>query len=116
MVATKNKRLAQERARQAAAIQRRTHARRRRLIVAGSAIAVVLITLGALVAVKATHTGGNAPRASSTASEGASVLPPSVLAAVAGLPAGVLDQVGTGTAERGTGEYADSAGGAHRRR
>jgi hypothetical protein len=100
VVTTKNKRLAQERARQMAETQRRAVARRKRLTVAGAAIAVVLVALGTLIAVKAGR-GAKTPTAGSTAAGSAATaaanpLPPSVLTALSSLPANVLDQVGAG--------------------
>jgi hypothetical protein len=88
----KNRRLAQERARQIVATQRRAEARRRRLMIAGAAVAVVVVALGLLIVVKLAgrHTNAATPAASTSPAD------PAVLSAVTGVPAAVLDQVGAG--------------------
>ena len=88
---SKSRRLAQERARQVVVLQRRAQARRRRLGIAGAAVGVVLLVVAILVGVRLA--GG-----ASSAAPAASAAPASsgLLAAVTGVPAGVLDQVGTG--------------------
>jgi hypothetical protein len=88
---SKNKRLAKERARQIVADQRRAEARRRRLAVAGAAMAVVVLALGALVLVK--FTGRSAAKPPANAAAQASAQLTSTLASV---PASVLDKVGAG--------------------
>ncbi len=84
---------AREKAAQLRAEQLRAE-RRRRLLVAGSAVAVVLVIVAALVIAKLTGVGDNPP-ATPTGQASAKV--------VSGLsvPASVLDQVGTGKAEGG---------------
>jgi Domain of unknown function (DUF929) len=87
---TKSRQLAQERARQIVAAQKRAEARRRRIQIAASAIAAVVVIFGAIIAVRlATR---HHP-AASAASEQASA---AVLAGVTGVPATVFDQIGAG--------------------
>jgi thiol-disulfide isomerase/thioredoxin len=88
---SKGKRLAQERARQIVAAQRRADARRRRLAIAGGVVAAVVLVVAVLVGVKLATKKGT-PAAAPTASPAAA----SVLSAVTGVPASVLDQVGVG--------------------
>jgi Domain of unknown function (DUF929) len=90
----KNRRLAQERARQVVAAQRRAEARRRRLAIAGSAIGAVLLLVGILVGVKL---AGGSGKGSAAPAATAVPAPEAVTAAVTGVPAAVLDQIGTGT-------------------
>lgn len=73
-----------------AAEQARQARRRHRLIMAIVPIAVVLVAVGALVVVRLTGVGSRAPVATGPAESG-------VISQVTGVPAGVLDQVGTGT-------------------
>lgn len=73
-----------------AAEQARQARRRRRLIMVIVPIAVVLVAVGALVVVKLTGVGSRAPVATGPAESG-------VISQVTGVPATVLDQVGTGT-------------------
>ncbi len=88
----KNRRLAQERAREIAAAQRRAAQRRRRLAIAGAAVAVVVLALGTLIVVKVTGNGGTAKPPAKAATQASTQL----TAALAGVPAGVLDTVGAG--------------------
>ncbi|HLL66641.1 MAG TPA: DUF929 family protein [Micromonosporaceae bacterium] len=95
MVSTKNRQMAQERARKAA----RSQARRKRLAI--GAVAIVLLGLGVLVAIKLTGGGSGTsstatPTSSATVGSDASALAPTALAALTGVPANVLDQVGAG--------------------
>jgi Domain of unknown function (DUF929) len=95
-VATRNRRAAQERARQKAAeAARHVQARRRRLVIAGAAVAAVVLALGVLIVVKLAGRHGTPPSAG--AAPGASAADPAVLTAVTQVPASVLDQVGAGT-------------------
>jgi hypothetical protein len=87
----RNKRLAQERARQALAAQRAAEAQRRRLLIAGAAVAAVVVVLGILVVVKLVGGSGSAAPAAS-----ASPASSAVLGEVTAVPATVLDKVGTG--------------------
>jgi hypothetical protein len=89
---TKSKQRAQERARQVRAAQLAAQARRRRMRIAGAAIGVVVLVLGILIAVKLAS-GGSKPTAS-TATAGPA--PSAVSAALASVPASVLDQIGAG--------------------
>jgi thiol-disulfide isomerase/thioredoxin len=87
---TKSRQLAQERARQIVAAQKRAEARRRRLQIAASAIAAVVVIFGAIIVVRlATRHHPAAAASASQASAG-------VLAGVTGVPAAVFDQVGAG--------------------
>jgi Domain of unknown function (DUF929) len=88
---SKGKRLAQERARQIVAAQRRADARRRRLAIAGGVVAAVVLVVAVLVGVKLATKKGT-PAAAPSASPAAA----SVVSAVTGVPANVLDQVGVG--------------------
>jgi hypothetical protein len=75
------------------AAQRRAEQRRRRLMIAGAAVAAVVLVLGILIAVRlASRSGGG------SATPGASASPASsaVLSKVTGVPADVLNKVGTG--------------------
>ncbi|HKS99952.1 MAG TPA: DUF929 family protein [Rugosimonospora sp.] len=94
-MAKKDRRLAQERARQIVAAQRRAEARRRRVLIASAVVAVVLVALGLLVVVKLAgrHTGKPSAAASAASAAPADA---AVTAAVTSVAATVLDQVGTG--------------------
>jgi Domain of unknown function (DUF929) len=90
---SKNKRQVRdrERARQIVAEQRRAEQRRRRLVIAGAAVALVVLALGTLIVVKVTGHGKAKPpaKAATQASD-------QITAALAAVPAAVLDKVGTG--------------------
>jgi hypothetical protein len=91
-LSSQNRRAAQERARRLAADQRRAEERRRRTVIAGAAVAVVLLALGTLVVVRVVgHRTAGPPAAAS------SKAPDEVTAALANVPATVLDTVGTAT-------------------
>jgi hypothetical protein len=86
----------QRAARKQAAAQRALAAQRgqrRRWLVVGGAIAAVVVVVGVLVGLKVS-TGSGKPASGGAATVAAS---PQVVAAVAGVPASVLDQVGAGT-------------------
>ncbi len=89
---SKGKRLAQERAREIVAAQRRAEARRRRLAIAGGVVAAVVLVVAVLVGVKLATRNHGSTAAAPTSSPAAA----SVVAAVTGVPASVLDQVGVG--------------------
>ena len=94
-MATKSssRRTAQERARQIVAAQRKAQERRRRLAIAGAAVAVVLVALGVLVAVKFLGNGGGSTTPDTTAAD------PAVITALTTIPPAVFDQVGPGTVD-----------------
>jgi Domain of unknown function (DUF929) len=78
-------RRAEERAR---ALQPRRPSRRRPLLIAGTAVAVVLVAIGALVAVKLSQGGSTAAAPIRTGA------PPAVVRSISTLPARVFDKVG----------------------
>jgi hypothetical protein len=90
-VSKNTRRLAQERARQVVAAQRRAEARRRRMTWAGGAIGVVVLILAVFVVVKLT--GGNSTPA---VAQSAHPADSGLISAVTGVSSSVLDQVGTG--------------------
>jgi hypothetical protein len=90
---SKSKRVAQERARQIVAAQRRVEARRRRLLIAAAAVAVVVVALGTLIVVKLAGQGGTTKPPAQAATQASTQL----AAALAAVPASVLDTVGAGT-------------------
>ncbi len=90
---SRNRQRARERARRVVVEQSRARARRRRLALAGAGVAAVLATLATLVVVRLT--GGSA---TSPIADVSGPAPAVVVEAVSGVPAGVLDAVGRGTA------------------
>jgi hypothetical protein len=89
---SKGQRLARERARKVVAAQRRAE-RRRRLTIAGAGVAVVVLALGALVAVRLAGHGGSSAAPAPAATQASQEL----TAKLAAVPGTVLDAVGTGT-------------------
>lgn len=80
-------------ARQAAAARlRHAQARRKRMVVAGTAIGTVLLVLVVLVVVRLVGGGSEAEP-----QRGTEVASPQLLAAVTGVPPATLDQIGAGT-------------------
>jgi thiol-disulfide isomerase/thioredoxin len=73
--------------------QRAAEQRRKRLIIAGSAVAAVLVAIGILVAVKVTAPPKKNTNVATTAA------PAALVTSVTGVPAGVLDQVGKGSVQ-----------------
>jgi hypothetical protein len=90
-VSKNTRRLAQERARQIVAQQRKAEARRKRMRWALGAVGVVLLILVVLIVVKLTS-GTAKPAVAQSAKPADS----SLISAVTGVPASVLDQVGAG--------------------
>jgi hypothetical protein len=84
--------LAQERAKQIVATQRRAEVRRRRMTIAGSLIAVVVVAIGVLVGVKFAS-NSNTPDATASRAPASAA----VIQGVTTVPTGTYDTVGSGT-------------------
>jgi hypothetical protein len=87
---SKRQQEAKARAREILAAQRRAQARRKRMLVAGSAVAAVLLVVGIFVGIKLSEKP--APAAAATA-----LAPASVVGEVTGVPAATLNTIGKGT-------------------
>jgi hypothetical protein len=92
---TRDKAAARERVAAMRAAQARA-VRRRRVLLAGGSIGVVLLLLVALVVAKATGLGSRGSGSDSTASAQSGTASAAVVKAVTGVPASVLDEVGAG--------------------
>jgi hypothetical protein len=95
MAASKRRREAQERARKALEAKRRAEAKRKRLLIAWTAVGVVVVLVAVLVVVRLAGGGKPAPAAAPVPSGSAAA---AIVAKVTGVPASALDQVGTGPA------------------